>query len=369
RELADDVERYMADEPVGARPEPILERAGRYLRRRRTMMSTAAAGLLASLIGLGAVAAVQNKANAGLTSANAQLRAANTREQERFQLALEAIKTFHTGVSEDLLMKEKQFDKLRKSLLGRAADFYGKLEVMLKGQNDQRSLAALSDAYAELASLTKTIGSAPRALELSHQSLELARSLHAAARSDADAKLRLLEILIVEGRHQQAIDDFAGALKTLQEGVSVGEELLKIKPSREARIYLSRAHASPASVQIDLSKPEALHSQQRAATILEEIVEANPRDFDAQNALANVHFSRGYLLAFYLNKSDAAIEDLELARKMEKDLAAAEPDHLEYRRVVAEIDGILGILRLNRGETSSAFDVYDEGRQTIEKLV
>ena len=82
------------------------------------MMSTAAAGLLAGLIGLGAVAAVENRANAGLTSANALLKSANIREQERFQLALEAIKTFHTGVSEDMLLKEKQFDKAEEKPAG-----------------------------------------------------------------------------------------------------------------------------------------------------------------------------------------------------------------------------------------------------------
>ena len=133
---------------------------------------------------------------------------------------------------------------------------------------------------------------------------------------------------------------------------------------------MSRCYGSLASVEIDLSKAdEALQSQQRAGMILQQIVATNPRDLDAQNALANRHFSRGYLLAFYLNKPNDAIDELELARKIEKEVAAAAPDRSEFRRVLAEIDGMLGILRLNRGETGAALDVYDEGRQTIEKLV
>ena len=49
---------------------------------------------------------------------------------------MEAIKLFHGEVSEDLLLKEKQFEGLRAKLLRGAADFYGKLEGLLKDQTD-----------------------------------------------------------------------------------------------------------------------------------------------------------------------------------------------------------------------------------------
>ena len=47
--------------------------------------------------------------------------------QARYDLAVDAIKTFHTGVSEDFLLKQDQFKELRDRLLKSAADFYGKL--------------------------------------------------------------------------------------------------------------------------------------------------------------------------------------------------------------------------------------------------
>jgi tetratricopeptide (TPR) repeat protein len=368
--LAEDIERWMADEPVLARPEPFRERAGRYMRRNRTVMSTAAAGLFAGLFGLGAIAAVESRANARLTSTNALLTAANTREQERFQLALEAIQTFHTGISEDMHVKEKQFDKLRKSLLSRAADFYRKLEVMLKDERDQRSRAALSDAYYQLAILTRAIGSKQLARESSRQMLEIARTLAAEPGAGPEAKVRLLYAIWLNGRLQQATDDYLGARKTVEEGVAVGEELLMQKPTRDTRMALSRCYDALASIQIDLSQSgEALATQKRAATILEEIVAANPRDFPAQHALANVYFSRGYVHAYFSHQPGEALQDLELARKIEKDLAAADPDYPEYLRVVAEIDSMLGFQHFSRGQTAAALDVLNEGRQTIEKLV
>jgi serine/threonine protein kinase len=77
RALAEDLERWMADEPVSAYREPLSARARRWARRHRTGVSGAAAALLAGLIGLAAVAAVQSQANAALEGKNLLLTAAH----------------------------------------------------------------------------------------------------------------------------------------------------------------------------------------------------------------------------------------------------------------------------------------------------
>ena len=69
---------------------------------------------------------MQAKANADLAA-----RANRSRVEQRYDLAVEAIKTFHTGVSEDFLLKQDQFKELRDRLLKSAADFYGKLGALL----------------------------------------------------------------------------------------------------------------------------------------------------------------------------------------------------------------------------------------------
>ncbi len=193
--LADDVERWMADEPVAAWREPLSRRARRWGRRNRTAVATAAASVLVALAGTGAVLAVQTQANRELAAANADLNianvkvtesntnlaAANQRERERFDLAMSAIKLFHGEVSDDLLMKEKQFEGLRTKLLRGAADFYGKLEGLLKGQTDPKSRAALGKAYDELGELTGKIGNKPEALAVHLKALAVRRELAAAA--------------------------------------------------------------------------------------------------------------------------------------------------------------------------------------------
>ena len=155
--LAEDVERWMADEPVTAWREPWSRRARRWARRNRTAVTAAAAAVLVALVGTAAVLAVQTRANANLkaantdlavanakvTHANTELAASNQRERARFELAQEAIKMFHTGVSEDLLLKQKEFGALRTKLLRGAQEFYRKLEGLLGGQADRDSRRAL----------------------------------------------------------------------------------------------------------------------------------------------------------------------------------------------------------------------------------
>ena len=117
RALAEDVERWMADEPVSAWPEPWARALLRWLTRHRVSVTAAGAALLVALAGTAAVLIVQTRANAALKAANAELAAANERERARFALAQEAIRTFHTGVSEDVLLKQSEFRALRTKLL------------------------------------------------------------------------------------------------------------------------------------------------------------------------------------------------------------------------------------------------------------
>ena len=165
--LAEDVERWMADEPVTAWREPWTRTLLRWLTRHRTGVTAAAAAVLVGVVGLAAVLAVQARANAELTRLAARETSAKrpgrcqrragplqSRVQARFDLAMEAIRTFHTGVSEDFLLKQHEFAGLRAKLLGGAAEFYRRMERLLQGLDDPRSRAALGEAYDELGQLT-----------------------------------------------------------------------------------------------------------------------------------------------------------------------------------------------------------------------
>src|SRR5262249_61074818 len=131
--------------------------ARRWARRDRSLVTAAAAAVLVALVGLAGVLTVQARANA-------DLRVANDRVQARFDLAMDAVKAFYTGVSEDVLLKRPEFDELRTRLLRSAREFYRRLEDLLRGQTDPRSRAALGRAYFAVGHLTAAIGSKEEAL-------------------------------------------------------------------------------------------------------------------------------------------------------------------------------------------------------------
>jgi hypothetical protein len=82
RALADDIERWMADEPVTAWREPISRRVRRWTQRNRTAVAAAMVALVAGIVGLGAVTGVQAQANSALRKANAETEQALTQSRE-----------------------------------------------------------------------------------------------------------------------------------------------------------------------------------------------------------------------------------------------------------------------------------------------
>ena len=179
--------------PVEARPPSAGYRFSKFVRRHKGQVIAASLVLLAVLGGLAAVAAVQTAANAQLSAAlaretkanmdlgaaNAELKNSRAAVQARYELAVEAIKTFHTGVSEDFLLKQEQFKEVRDRLLKSASDFYGKLGALLGKESDLASRRALWQANFELARLTDKVGTPEDALAAHRQVLAAREALAA----------------------------------------------------------------------------------------------------------------------------------------------------------------------------------------------
>ena len=112
RALADDVERWMADLPVAAWAEPWTRKLLRWLTRHRTGVTGVAAAVLAGVVGLAAVLAVQTRANSQLsasltreTRANAKLlgeqaKATQAREAAQAERQQAVTNLYHARVEE-----------------------------------------------------------------------------------------------------------------------------------------------------------------------------------------------------------------------------------------------------------------------------
>jgi eukaryotic-like serine/threonine-protein kinase len=121
RDLAEDVEHWMADEPVSAYAEPWTARAARWARRHRTFVTTAAALLIAAVVGLGTTAYLVEQER--------------ERTEANFLLARSAVDEMLTRLGAVDLVDIPGAEGVRRAMLEKARDFY---LVFLKGQNGHR---------------------------------------------------------------------------------------------------------------------------------------------------------------------------------------------------------------------------------------
>ena len=340
RALADDVERWTADEPVAAWREPWSRALVRWLTRHRTGVTAAGAALLAAMVGLAAVLGVEARANGRLTAKNAQLDAALVREADRFRLAMDAIKLFHGEVSEDLLLKEKKFEALRRKLLRGAADFYGKLERLLEGQPDPKSRAALAKSYVELADVTTQIGKGDEALALQLKALAVRRELASRPGADAEAALDLVRGLYTAARANLSLGNADRTIALINEATALAEGLVAKgqtsdpfrKRLAECLNYAAILHNEQRS---GVRNPaRAVEYNARALAIAEGLAAANPDEIESNELLSAIVTHRGILLND-LEKKAEAVEAQRRAVAIAERLSDANPVSAKYRDLLA----------------------------------
>jgi tetratricopeptide (TPR) repeat protein len=408
--LADDLRRWLAGEPISARPERLSERTRRWVRRRRTAVVASAAAVLVALIGMAVVLAVQ-------VGANRQLSAANDREQARFDLAMEAIEQFHTGVSEDLLLKEPQFQALRARLLQGAHEFLGRLEGLLQGQADRRSRRALAQAYEDLAALTEKIGSQTDALGLQRRGLAIRRELALDPRAGVVARVAIGRSLlalgplhvrtghaddalaayeearvVLEGAQRYAggprdfrtelatCDHLTGELQAatgrLDEALSSYRKARSIRlaqdrdssSSTEARGALAESEAAIGVLLWQAGRPgEAVDSLANARDLLETMVRDRPADTALRSRLARCYNAIGYPL-HALGRFDEALKAFESARAMLKTLVRDNPTVTEFRQQLALSESQIGTLLCDIGRRTEALEPYRRAQALLMDL-
>jgi eukaryotic-like serine/threonine-protein kinase len=432
KELSDDVERWQADEPVTVWREPFTRRARRWARQNRLLVTAALGAVLVAVAGLVAGLAVQTRANvllrnanidqaianAKVTATNAELQAANERERQRFDLAVEAIRRYHTDVSEDFLLKQDQFKELRDRLLRDAVAFYRKLEGLLAGQSDSRSRRALGRAYEEVGELTEKIGSIPEALATHRKALDLRRMLAREAGSDsatkADVGRSLTAIAFMQyrtGRYSEALTTFAEA-RSILDGLSgegpdrdpilgdlarnlfwtgityrrkgqTREAMAAFQQSREIEEQLTAAHPDVVDYQRILSwcyndialicdaegkEPASLRAYEESLRIKQTIANDHPNVAEYQRDLAMSHHNIGIMLLLSGRPAEA-LASHQAALAIRSALAGAQPAVTQFQKDLANGLNETGDALRVLGSTGDAQKSYERAREILKGLI
>jgi serine/threonine-protein kinase len=369
RALAEDIEHWMADEPVAAWREPWTRRVRRWERRHRTAVMAGISAVLVALAGMFSVLVVQARANSELTRSNAALAAANSRERERFALAMDAVKLFHGEVSEDFLLKEKPFEALRTRLLRGAAGFYSKLEGLLAGQADRPSRAALALAYDELAELTDKIGSKSEALAVRRKALAVRRVLADGPEADAAARTDEARSWIAVGNYQRDTGDTTGALASCKEARRLTEELEATAGSDvQVQAVLGQAHYLMGRLlQHTATQAEALAEFEQALAIRQKLTDAHPELVQFQDDLAASYADFSYILRT-TGRPVEALAAAEQVLAIRQKLADARPELVRFQADLAASYYGVGYLLNVTGRPAEALAAFERTRAIVRKL-
>jgi serine/threonine protein kinase/tetratricopeptide (TPR) repeat protein len=232
-DLAGDVRRWLANEPVSAYREPWTVRGQRWASRNRTLVAAGAAAVVVATLAMAAVLANQRQANIQLeaalqreTAARAAEEAAGKSAQKRFELARTAVESFYTGAGEDVILKRPELRGLRERLLRAALSFYQKLYDDL-AENQRTGTAGnpapaelMARAVARLGEIQEQIGATEEAMA----TLLRAEQLYQAApkgsvptATSAQLRLRISSLQMRMGRPADALRSVEQVLAILGE--------------------------------------------------------------------------------------------------------------------------------------------------------
>ncbi|MBX7103550.1 MAG: tetratricopeptide repeat protein [Gemmataceae bacterium] len=360
--LARDIQRYLADEPVEARPPSATYRFRKFIRRHKGQAFATGLVLAALLGGITGTSWGLYRAR----QANAELVRANARVDQRYALAVDAIKTFHTGVSEDFLLKQEAFKDLRDRLLRGASDFYGRLSAMLGTESDVASRRALAQSNFELAELTVKVGRIEDALA-THRGVLAARQA-LAAEPEADATIRadvgrsltaLASVLELAGKTDEALATFRQS-ETLLASLDAGDPTVRAALGncrlRLGWLLTKLGKSTDALAVLKLAQAD----QNVAATVPGPPNQARRDEADALVRMGLLHFQTG--------KVSEAEAEYRAALVIQQKLVEENPTSIAYRNSLAFTRNSLGLLLSRTGRPAEAEAEYRAAMAIYEKL-
>ncbi|QDV35438.1 serine/threonine-protein kinase [Tautonia plasticadhaerens] len=234
-ELADEVRRWLADEPVRAYPEPPSARLSRWGRRHRSAVLAAAVVLVAVSLTLAAAAAVISGKNRALAVARDEAREAAAlavRERDLAEENLESARDLALdmlGLSEDALAQTPGAASIRKRLVVRVLQTFRALHD--RRPDDPGIRRDLAEVLAELAKVRQLLDELVPSTEDASASIRLLEGLLDESPGTAEVENRLAELLRNQsdtlrtlGRLREASDALARAAEISRRRLGAGPD-------------------------------------------------------------------------------------------------------------------------------------------------
>jgi tetratricopeptide (TPR) repeat protein len=290
-ELVREVQRFLADEPVGAYPESLSVRAGRWARRHRRLVTGVAVLLLSAVAALstGTILVARERDEA--------------RRQGRF--ARQAVEDMYTQVAEKWLADQPRMDPLQRQFLEKALDYYERFAQ--ESSTDPAVRREKGQAYHRMGDILRKLSRHPEAEKAYRRAIELLDHLmrerpgQAQYRHElAHAHNRLGIVLTATGRRSEAEESFRRAM-------ALQEALVDTDPGPAAyRHFLAKSHWNLASLLTTENRHgDAEKSYLRAMDLLNGLTRESPEEIQYPEDVAGCSLDLGRLYRQQGRQTDA----------------------------------------------------------------
>ena len=356
--LADDVRRHLKNEPVAAGPPSRAYRIRKFVARNRGGV-LAATLILVSLI-------------AGLVGSSVALGwAVEERERatQRFDLALDAVRDYHTGVAEDVILSQENMTALRTRLLQAPRKLYEKLEQSLSIDSRPEERAALGKALQGLASLLADVGEGKQAITTYLRAARLLRELEADSSDPVPARFERATLLGIVGRLQAIEGQTQEATATLRTALEATKSVLSERPDvARYKNHLADATAELGSVLRQQGELTQAHECWQAALDMYQQLRADSSQrVDVCKDIADIHNSMGRVALNSANAKEAR-RLFSVALDITEELLREQPGNSNLMTRVATCSSNLGNACSKDHDDQAAKTAYERAIKLTEKL-
>jgi non-specific serine/threonine protein kinase/serine/threonine-protein kinase len=404
-QFSEDLRRHLEHIPIVARPDTVIYRAGKFVRRHRVGVATAALLIVVTITGLAMILQAERKARA-------QQAIAERRFNDVRKLANSLMFEIH-----DSLRTLPGATAARQLTIQRAQEYLDSLAP--ESKSDPGLLSELAAAYARLASVqgevtNANVGNSQEALKNYRRAVELREAAVAASphnrdrcRELADSYLDLAKTEITEAERKTLVEKATALLQALEvsdpadlkiqfalasafelrgaaytgagnwkeaqanyeKALAIYGRLVQVEPSNHRyQSNLAFAHKHVGANLIMQNQLQPALDQYRAALAIDEAqLKADPQNAGRRYNITFTYSDTGYILRKQ-GDTDGALNYYRKALAIRKALADADPKDTHARGGMATTYSYIAGLLLEKGETQEAVAAYKEALSIREAL-
>ena len=374
-DLAEDVRRWLVDEPVSVYRDPLSVRLVRWGRRHRTLVSSSAALFLTAFLGLSLgfyfVERERERTDQQRKIAeNRGIELAQQRDQAlaNLRLARGAVDNFYTRVSLDPRLRDHDLENLRHELLRSAVAAYESF-ARQRG-DDPEILSERGKVLGRLAEITAATGTWAEALDWYRQSVAVLEHLTARYPSVPEYQRSLgvtlnnLGTAYSRGREVDLAEQNLGRARYIRETLAVSD------PKNLAfQSDLASTHGNLGNLYRAAGRLSAAEGAfEMALALFQNVATADRNDDEVLKGVADTH---GNMAGLYEHTSRRQLAEEAHGKALDarKRLVARHPsDSTHLRNLASSFSNLSGFYE-DAGQPMKALDAFGEAMRIQEDLV